>query len=233
MNKKMSKTLIAAGTALLSTQAFAQSWEYSLTPYIWASGLNGTQGVAGRTLEVDAGFSDILEFVDTGLAAHFEAQGDPWGWFADAFYVKLTDKVNLPAATIDGEVKQKIYEAGVSYQFGDRLEGLVGARYQESDLDLQVRSVGSLGTSESWTDAFVGLRYTVVDDGKWRVWFRGDVGAGDSDLVWQGQAGVSYRFNDRFAMVAAYRYLDTDYENDGFTWDMAQSGLGLGLQIDW
>jgi predicted porin len=218
---------------LLSTSVAAQDWQYGFTPYLWASSLDGTQTVAGRSFDVDAGFSDLVEFIDVGFAAHLEAQNDQWGWFTDAFYVKLSDEANLPQVALNGEVKQEIYEAGMSYRLNDSLEGLAGLRHQKSDIEIEARGIASIGTSESWTDGFVGLRWTPIDDGRWSLSFRGDVGAGDSDLVWLASVGVGYRFNDRFASFFGYRYLDTDYENDGFAWDIAQSGLGIGLEINW
>lgn len=224
---------IAILAGLCSAPASAQDWSYSLTPYIWATGLDGEQGFAGRTVEVDAGFGDLVEFLDFGFAAHIEGQTDRWGWFGDVFYSKLSDEKNLPAATLDGETTQTIMEAGLTYRLTPTLEGLAGLRYQESDLELTLAGVGSIDGDESWVDGFVGARWTPVQGNQWRLWLRGDVGAGESDFVWHAAAGVGYSFNERYALIAGYRHLDTDYESDGFTWDIAQSGLGLGLEIAW
>ncbi len=218
---------------ILATPARAADWNYQLTPYLWASGLDGTQAIGGREFEVDASFSDLLEVLDVGFAARFEAQGPRWGWFGDIFYAKLSDDANLPAVALSGETKQTIAEAGVSYRLAERLKGLAGLRYQKSELELAASGIGARSTDESWIDGFVGLHWMPVNTGKWQAWLRGDIGAGDSDLVWFTGLGVGYRFNARFTGLLAYRYLDTDYERGGFKWDLVQSGLGLGLAINW
>lgn len=222
--------VIAAG--LCSASASAQDWHYSLTPYLWATGLDGNQGFLGQTFEVDASFGDLLELVDFAFAAHLEGSNDRWGWFGDVFYSELSDEANLPIIALDGETTQTILEGGLSFRLADALEGLVGLRYQESELELTLVD-RSPASDQDWIDGFVGARWTPVDTDAWRVWLRGDIGAGDSDLVWHATAGVGYRFNERLALLAGYRYLDTDFESDGFTWDIAQSGLGLGLEIAW
>ncbi len=227
---------ILAGLAFgaATANSFAADWDYRVTPYLWASSLDGTQGIAGRSVELDAGFSDLVEFLDIGFAARVEGQAENWGWFADAFYVQLSDEKNLPVGSIGGQIKQKIAELGVTYSLSPGLEALVGARYQESRAKLDFpAALPTLRTDEDWTDGFVGLRWTPVDGDKWRLWLRGDVGAGDSDQVWFGEVGLSYRFNETYSLVGGYRHLDTEYENGGFTWDMTQSGLGVGLTITW
>ena len=45
---------------ILSTPA-VPSWTFTLTPYFWATSLNGSTTVKGRTTDVDAGFFDILD----------------------------------------------------------------------------------------------------------------------------------------------------------------------------
>ncbi|GJL81242.1 MAG: hypothetical protein DHS20C01_08760 [marine bacterium B5-7] len=216
-----------------SSTARAADWNYRFTPYLWATGLSGTEGFAGRPFEVDASFGDLLEVLDIGLASHLEADNGTWGWFGDVFYAKLSDDVNLPVATLDGETKQTIAEAGLTYRLSESIEALGGLRYQKSDSRLSVAGVGALNADEDWVDGFVGMRWSSDLNDRWGFSVRGDVGAGDSDLVWHVYTGIEYRISDRSSLVAGYRYLDTDYENDGFTWDIVQSGLGLGYTFNW
>lgn len=210
-----------------------QGWNYQLTPYLWTTNIDGTQGIAGREFDVSTNASDLIDFLDIALAARLEAQNPRWGWFADVFYAKLSDKQNLPAGTLDGEFKQTILEGGFSYRFSEVLEGLAGLRHQNLDTDLRFSNLGSIGGDKGWTDGFVGLRWTARPMGNWRAWLRGDIGAGDSDLVWSATVGGGYQFNETVSLLFAYRYMDTDFQEDGFKWDMAMYGLGLGLGISW
>lgn len=232
---KLIRTLLAvlALGVVAASPANGAEWNYQLTPYLWATGINGTQGIRGKELEVDASFSDILEVLDIGFAARLEARGPQWGWFGDIFWAKLSDEKDLPRTALSGETRQTIAEGGLSYRFNDVLEGLAGLRYQRSEMEFSLKDIGSLDGSEDWIDGFAGLRWTPIDTGKWQVWLRGDVGAGDSDLVWLAAANIGYRFNDTWSALLGYRHLDTDYENDGFMWDIVQSGVGLGVGISW
>ena len=50
-----------------------------------------------------------------------------------------------------------------------------------------------------------------------------------SDFMWDAMASVGYEFNDTFSMTAGYRALSVDYHNNGFVYDVVQSGPILGL----
>jgi hypothetical protein len=70
-----------------------QGWTYSLTPYFWATSLNGSTTVKGRTTDVDAGFFDILDHTQFPkglfqLAALGEARYGRFGLLADVLYMK-------------------------------------------------------------------------------------------------------------------------------------------------
>jgi hypothetical protein len=226
--------LAVSSLAPLAVRAQSETgWSYQFTPYLWATSIDGTQGIGGRDFDVDASASDLLDFLDIALAGRLEGQGPQWGWFGDAFYAKLSDETNLPTGTLDGRFKQTILEGGLSYRFSEMLDGLAGVRYQELDARLRFPALGTLRGDEGWVDGFVGLRLKTPDAGKWRAWLRGDIGAGDSDLVWSATVGGGYQFNETVSLLVAYRHLDTDYEKDGFKWDIAMSGLGLGLGISW
>ena len=41
-----------------------EAWTLSLTPYLWATSLNGSTTVKGRTADIDASFFDILDHTE-------------------------------------------------------------------------------------------------------------------------------------------------------------------------
>jgi hypothetical protein len=70
------------------------TWTFKLTPYFWATSLSGSTTVKGRTVDVDAGFFDILEHTQFPkglfqLAAIGEARYGRFGLLADITYMKL------------------------------------------------------------------------------------------------------------------------------------------------
>jgi hypothetical protein len=79
-----------------------------------------------------------------------------------------------------------------------------------SELPVVERSGSSHAKDTKW-DAIVGVkgRWTFGDEGQWYVPFYLDVGTGESDLTWQGMAGLGYSF-DSVAVTAVWRYLDYD-----------------------
>ena len=215
-----------------SASAHAE-WNYQITPYLWASSLDGTTAVAGQDIDFSADFSDLVSNIDAGFAANFTAKSDTWGYFIDGNFVKLkADELGVKGG-IDVAVDQKIVEAGLSYSLSEQFDLIGGGRYQKVDEDLNLPLNRSLNGGDSWIDGFIGVAWQPVNTDKWMLRLSGDIGAGDSDSVWQGRIGGGYRFNKTWSMLLAYRYLSTDFESDKFKWDVDQSGLGIGLGISW
>jgi predicted porin len=226
-------TFALLGLSLAGFSATSQAeWNYQLTPYLWASNMDGTTAVAGQDVDFTAEFSDLVQHLDAGIAANFTAKSETWGYFIDGFFVKLkADELGLKSG-IDVAVDQKIVEAGVSYSLSEQFDLIGGGRYQKVDEDFN-SPIGSLNGGDSWIDGFIGAVWQPVNTDKWTLKLRGDIGAGDSDSVWQAGIGGGYRFNKTWSILAAYRYLSTDFESSKFKWDVDQSGLGLGVGISW
>jgi len=230
-----SKNIVfASGILLAGLSVTSQAeWSYQLTPYLWASSLDGTTAVAGQDVDFSADFGDLVSALDAGGALHFQAKADTWGYFIDGNFVKLSaDDLGLLGGG-DVSVDQKIIEAGVSYSMSEEFDIIAGGRYQKVDQDLNLPILPSLNGGDSWVDGFIGAVWQPVNTDKWTLKLRGDIGTGDSDSVWQVGIGGGYRFNKTWSMLAAYRYLSTDFESDKFKWDVDQSGLGIGLGISW
>ncbi len=79
-----------------------------------------------------------------------------------------------------------------------------------SSLPLTERS-GSRDVKDNQWDAIVGLkgRAAFGAEDHWFIPFYVDIGAGESDLTWQGMVGLGYRF-DSIELKAVWRYLDYD-----------------------
>jgi len=52
---------------------------------------------------------------------------------------------------------------------------------------------------------------------------------GDSDTTCNAVIGAGYKFNPKWSLVAAYRVLSDDIEQDGFKLDMDYSGIGIAV----
>jgi opacity protein-like surface antigen len=219
-------------------------WQFSLTPYFWAAGLDGDVGVGGRTASVDVGFSDIADTLDMGALLTFEARKQRWGLLLDVIYLKMSTDEGTPGplfSNVDLGTKELVLEGDIAYRVLEREHGgldvLGGFRYwnQDTELDLGAGLLPGieLSQSENWVDPVVGVRYETALAKRWSLRLRGDIGGFgvSSDFTWQAFARVNYDISDRFSVVFGYRHLDVDFEDDGFTYDVATSGPALGVSL--
>ena len=114
----------------------------------------------------------------------------------------------------------------------DRFEVLAGARYLSLETPLGFTGPGpieNLTPSDDAWNGIVGVRGTHDFTDKWMGTYHLDIGAGDSDLTWQGMAGLAYKF-DKYALHAGYRYLDWDHGGKAFD-DLNLGGVFAGVRF--
>lgn len=92
-------------------------------------------------------------------------------------------------------------------------------------------AAGGVERSRDLFDGIIGARGRVrLGDGRWFVPYHVDIGAGSSQLTWQGVLGVGYAFKWGDA-VFAYRYLYFDEGNDKFVQQLSFGGFALGANF--
>jgi hypothetical protein len=99
--------------------------------------------------------------------------------------------------------------------------------------ELPARSGEASVDATNW-DAIIGLkgRYYLGAERKWFLPYYVDIGTGQSDLTWQVNGGVGYRF-DWGSLFATYRYLDYQFKSGGALQSMTMSGglIGVAFQF--
>lgn len=236
---------LATGNAMAEEAKSADAWQYELTPYLWASRMDGNvkAGPLPKT-SVDMKFSDILDSLDAGFMTAFEARKGRWGLLFDGIYMKVSDSARVSQAgqTVDGELelKQTMLAGAVAYramQGAVPLDLIGGLRYNKIDADAKIDAslFGQVGTVKrtghrNWTDPYIGLRTMYPVGEKWKAVGYVDVGGFGvgSDFTWQGSVGLDYAYSKSVKAKFGYRYLKVDYDKDGFRYDMANDGLYLG-----
>ena len=217
-------------------------------------------GNEGPEFEVDA--KDLLDNLDFTFQAAFHGHKGRWGIFSDVLYLDeggsksgVRQRLLGPGGGLAAEVevdarldvKSWLWTVGGSYTLSRSenhlLDLIAGARMidmsQElswnvsgdiGDVPLPERSGSSEVSGTNW-DAIVKLK-GFRRFGNWVVPLELDVGAGDSDLVWQAMAGIGYRFGWG-ELLLNYRHLD--YENDPRApiSDLTLSGPMISASFSW
>ncbi len=257
--------VISAGASTIAVPAASawaadgenrDKWQFEITPYLFASGLNGTLGLRGVEADVDMSFGDLWDRLDKAFMLMATAQKGDWVYGFDGMYVELAGEQastwqgplgNSNTAQLNVDMTQEVYSLSAGRKlWGEnrrRLDLMGVARYTrlESSMTLALTTGSSLLPSGSrsvsdefdWWDAAIGVRYVAPIAEKWDFVGYADVGAGGSDLTYQLLAGVNWQLSKTFSGKFGYRYFYQDYEKDDFKWDMSMSGVFAGLGIRW
>ena len=94
--------------------------------------------------------------------------------------------------------------------------------------------IGSRTVTEQNWDAIVGVkgRVGIGASREWFVPYYVDIGTGDSDLTWQGSAGIGYAFSWG-EVIATWRYLDYNFKSSSKVSDLTVNGPLLGVAFRW
>jgi hypothetical protein len=214
-------------------------WVFTAAPYAWLAGINGSVGAFGQDpVDIDLSFSDVLKNFDVGLMGAGEARNGRFSIASDFMWVKLSGDRDLPPVLGGGNVELTAETltvtglGGYSLIYGDggNLDVVAGARLWSVSNALDFSVLGSFDDSATWVDPVVGLKGRANISPNFFVtgWaLAGGFGV-SSDLMWDAMGSVGYEFNDTFSMTAGYRALSVDYHNNGFVYDVVQSGPILG-----
>jgi opacity protein-like surface antigen len=228
-----------------STGAVAQApddgdpsrWSFTITPYLWAAGLDGSTAADGVESEIDTGYSFFsLDNLDFALATGVEARKGRWTVLLDGLYVEFSDALDAPAlSSTRAEVSGGYLETSAAYPAA-RIEGLdvvFGVRYValESTVQLTPAVVGS--ARESWLDPLVGVRFQHAFNDRWSVTLRGDVGGFgvSSELATNVSASFGYRLTDVMTLRFGYRALQMDFADNEFVLDAIAQGYAVGVSF--
>lgn len=251
----MRKNIIPASAMLLAgmSPAFAadivvpepvpeSGWTFTVAPYFWAAGMDGTVGQFGLPdIEVDAKFKDILHNLDFGAMAVAEARNGSFGLLGDVMYVKLSADKGLDARRVDADVEltSETFSALIAAEYrlieaeGGSLDIMAGGRYWAVSTDVSLSAAQldlSRSDGEDWIDPMVGMRGRVNLSPEFFLTGWGMVGGFgvSSDFAWDALGGLGYEISDTVSIIAGYRALSVDYQNDDFKFDVTEHGPILG-----
>jgi len=226
--------LVAAApvTAAAQEATKGDGWKFGVELYGWAASVGGKSASGG---DIDVDFDDLLSDLEMAFMGGFAARKGKWSLLADVMYLNLEDDEDVaPGVKTSVEVKGWVVTPLIGYNFLETekisLHGVAGARYLWLKAYLDLSGYPAVSDKGHVWDAVVGVRGQVTLTKKWYLPFYGDVGTGDSDLTWQVLAGIGYKFK-WFDVVAAYRYLDWDFDDNAAIDDLNFSGPIVGIKF--
>jgi hypothetical protein len=194
--------------------------------------MDGKTGVGTFVADTDVSFSDILENLEMGFMGRARASRDVWSFGTDIIYMGLGADSDRPDVDID--VDQLAFELNAGYQLAPNFVALAGVRYNELKVKLDFQGIGRVSSgSVDWWDPIVGGIYTLPINDRWDFQAHGDVGGFGvgSDLAWQIELLFHWNFSPRTSVMMGYRWVDTDYDDDGFKYDVLSQGPQLGATL--
>jgi hypothetical protein len=240
--------LLVSALSALACLAFASpapaetEGEWTVAPYVWIAGFEGTVGGAGGDAGTgnDADFSHLWD--ELGLAGamlNVSWRRGRWTAFGDWTYAHVSSEspTRVPALydSIEADIRGHVVQAFAGYDLrpgeASHVDVFAGARYYNLELSIDF-SGGTLPARElagdqDWVDAVAGVRWTARFAQHWRSYLQGDVGAGGSDLSWQAVGGIGYDFSWG-ALFGGWRYLHIDYGSGSYELDAALTGPFVG-----
>jgi len=237
-------TGLANAADLASPPPAESDWIFTLAPYGWAIGVNGSVQVGNsRTADFNVGFSDILKALDAPPVMMVgQARNGRFSIGGDLIWSKLSNDAQTPRGFVsfDGSLEMTSLTGvgGYSLLYDDsyNLDVVAGARMWSFDIGLDVKGPGplpgkSFGRSDTWLDPVVGLKgHTAISpnfylDG-WAL--IGGFNVSNDKLMWDVMGTVGYKFNETFSMTAGYRGMGLDYSKKNASIDATFSGPLIG-----
>jgi len=224
-----------------------RDWHITWVPaYLWLTAVDGNLGVAGRTIPVNASFSDVFDKLNIGYMTALDVRKNRVGILTDFEYVDLSsDEISTPFGVLfssaHSDSQMYILDPEIYGRVVDSPKGFVdafgGIRYWHlrSNLDLRPGLLPAFHASESrdWVDPLLGARFRVNLKKGWFAMLKGDAGGfgAGSQVTWQIYTGVGKEFKQKYSMFLGYRRLSVDYRDGGFVFEPNMNGMLLGFAI--
>ena len=217
-----------------------EGWDWTVTPYLWATSVSTNLLEDVPPLENESEFSDLISKIDMAAQVHVEGQGDRFGIFGDLTYLSLSDDKDRTRYSSDTSIDTSLTEvAGVWNVDPKRYEGLdvfAGVRHIIVNADVELDptdpalALVALKVDQSFSDFMVGARYSSTLSDRWGLTFRADGGWGDTDSDFNVSALLRYRVG-KGSWILGYRYMDLQVSKAGRQLDLTLHGPVLAFSF--
>lgn len=233
------KPVFLAVLGLIAQPVVAEEgWDWEVTPYLWAAGMDGTIAAGDRSADVSMDFADVVNVLEGGALLRFEGAGDKHGLFGDVVYLAIED--DEAKETIGGAIKAEadslVGELGYRRFLSDRLAIDIGLRYWDFEVELTPALLPVARRTSDWTDGLFGFRFEGAAARDWNWVFRGNVGTGGSDLALGLELDLRRQLSGGNGFSIGFRALDVDFEESSgpapLPVDLTMAGLTIGYTFN-
>jgi hypothetical protein len=221
----------------------ANSFGWSITPYIWAT--ETTVDLTFRDADIGAGeisFNDLLDVLDAAFMIHVEGGRGNWSAFGDLTYLKTSDSTERTALVVDSNSKQLFFDGAVAWWpggVGSNFNLYGGLRYSGFDdrysfrLIINNAPVGERRSTKDYYDALIGLRYRFDLSDRWALLTRADTSFGDSEGTVLLQANLAWTVGKRQQnrILFGYQYKTAEFRDADLRLDFDYQGPMAGFNF--
>ena len=237
MNKMMIRGMMVS-LLLSMTSLYANEVKQQVFLYGWAPSLDGTLSFKVSGEPDDSADANAIDSLDAVFMGGYGIRTGEWSFLADLIYLKMSgDTQGLnPNVNLNLELTAKLFGLYGGYNLSQTenmdINFIAGMRYFGLGLDVTrtggIIANGSLSDSTDNYDAIVGIAGSYTIDKNWYVPYQFDIGAGDSDLTWQANLSIAYKFGWG-DVIGTYRYMHYDKGDSLLVKDFNLYGPKLGV----
>jgi hypothetical protein len=236
MRKILGAAIAAIALQGAAPAALAADSGFTVTPYLWAVGIDGDIQAHGEDTNVSMDFQDVVENLDMAASALFEANVGDWVSYAMVDYLSLDSgdvDTRYPGIDADLEMDSTLATVATGYRvhMSERstIDVQVGIRYAQMDTELWIEGVGQRDADNNVYDGILALRPRLALSRNWTFSPTMSIGAGDSDLTWELSPQFVYDCDCGFDVRVGYRNLNYDFEKGSDSMDLTIKGPVIGV----
>ena len=234
---------LLASLLLVNHSVKAETWKFEISPYLWLVNQQGQTGYVDENgipvvVDMDMSFSEIFENLDGAALLNFQANKADWQFWIDLVYMKLKYETKTDFASAELTAKQKMLDIVAAYRFSNETNnqwyGYAGVRAIDISNSLEVRFLElnrKPNFGDDWYDPLIGIKNKWSFTEGFYLISRADIGGFGvgSNFSWGLNFTMNQDLSENWALKYSFRYLDIDYDDNDFIFDMASSGFGLGI----
>jgi len=236
MRKILGAAIAAIALQGAAPAALAADSGFTVTPYLWAVGIDGDIQAHGEDTNVSMDFQDVVDNLDMAGSVLLEGNVGNWVSYAMVDYLSLDTgdvQTRFPGRDADLELDSTMITAATGYRvhMSERstIDVQVGIRYAQMDVQASIEGVGQRDADNTIYDGILALRPRLALSKNWTFSPTMSIGAGDSDLTWELSPQFVYDCSCGFEVRLGYRNLNYEFEKGSDSLDLTIKGPVIGF----